>query len=159
MASVPTRDQWFEWSGLRQLGFPNLAGGRRRIWSSPQFLVQMNEMENWPLDRDRRAGPKQQVEYALQHFSEAKHPLQPDWHFKEKRASACSIYYLRTRDVRVFGFLLGRGEFCAVFAEPKSSLRKQTDYEAPFQEVIHFIRELKIPPPKCSKDAFDDIYR
>lgn len=159
MSSLPSRDRWLEWGGLSVADFPGLPAQRRRVWLAPKFVEQRVGMEDWPLDRDRFEGPKAQVDYVLQHYAEGARRFQEGFDYKKLRTAPFPIYELRTRDVRVFGFILGRGEFCAVATLPKSSLRGKGSYEAPIQDVIDFVSELKIPPPKYSKDQIDGIYR
>lgn len=159
MPSLPDRDQWLEWSGLKLAAFPNIEEPRRRIWFSPKFDEQLKAMGNWELDQDKEEGPKQQVEIALNNYAEGAHRLQDGWHYKALRPAPFPIYELRTRDVRIFGFLIGRGEFCAVIAARKADLRRRKDYEPMIQTVIDFVAGLTIPPPKYSKDTFDGIFR
>ena len=159
MQTVPTRDHWLDWAGLHIAEFPDLPMQRRRVWLSPHFVEQFDRMETWSKDQDLFEGPKAQVQYVLQHFAEGARRFQEGYDYTKLKLSSFPVYEFRTRDVRVFGFLLGRGEFCAILALPKSGLRKRSDYNWPIQFVINFKSELKIPPPKYSKERIDEIYR
>ena len=120
MQTVPTRDHWLDWAGLHIAEFPDLPMQRRRVWLSQHFVEQFDRMETWSKDQDFFEGPKAQVQYVLQHFAEGARRFQEGYDYTKLKLPSFPVYEFRTRDVRVFGFLLGRGEFCAILALPKS---------------------------------------
>ena len=159
MFSTPNHDSWLKFAGLAIADFPQLEAPRRRVWLASSFINQFKDMDSWSKDQDKVEGPKAQVQYILQHFAEGIRRLQDGFDYKLLQLSPLPVYELRTQDVRLFGFAIGRGEFCVVFACLKRILRNREDYNSLVAMVTQFVKNLKIPSPKFSKEPIHEIYR
>lgn len=156
---MANREEIFVRLGLRRAVFPGLVKSRRRIWVAPELMDHLSSESKLDWDQDEWESPNAQVKYILQHYAEGYFRLQAGWDHKKLRAIPVPVYELRTRDVRVFGFLLQRGEFCAVLAKPKKELRNRSDYDEPINSVVSFVTALGVPPPKFSKEPIDAIFQ
>lgn len=156
---LPKRERLYEYTGLKPVEFSNLKNCRRKVWLSAYFAEQFQEMDYWNLGLRRQESAKEQVSYILNFYAEGAHRLDDTFHYRALKGFDYPVYELKTQDIRIFGFLLRPGEFCAVLAKPKGDLLRYKLYEKPIKEVISFIEELLLPSPKFSKDRFDAIFK
>ncbi len=147
---------------LRRIQFPNVRTARRQVWYTAWFASAFTAMHNWPASRSAEANPRDQTAALLQDYIEGERLLVPDWDYKRLRTTPEPnppepVYALRTQDVRIFGAMLARGEFCACYIMPKSELREAAKYQPIIEHTREFIRNLGIPHPRFHKSQIDDV--
>ncbi len=162
MYGLPSRSEFLANTGmLEPIEFFGLALQRRRVWASAEFLMELEAMKQWPKDRDQYATPRQQVDAILREYVEGDRSFVDGYDFKRLRlspsSSAGAVYELRPRDLRIFGAMVAKGEFCAVRALPKSELKKPHLYQPHIEHVRKFINSLVIPPPRIHDSRVDDV--
>ncbi len=155
---VPDRSSWLHASAaLEPLEFEGLLRPRRRVWASAEFVLVFEAMRGWPMDRDGYESPRKQTEAMLREYSEGQRRMVDGYDFKRLRRPPEAVYEFRPRDVRIFGAMVSKGEFCAVAAMPKSELRNAQSYQPFIEKTVEFIRALAILPPRFHASRFDDV--
>lgn len=158
MHGWPTREEMLAATGkLHELEFGCCAVPRRKVWAASEFVSELDAMHSWPWDRDEFEPPRAQAKAILRQYVEGERRLVMDWDYKLLRNGSEPVYELRTRDVRIFGALVERGQFCTVRALPKSELRSRDSYQPHIDYVRSFVRSLAIPPPRFHQSRIDDV--
>ena len=151
-----TREDWYRFAGLLKVRTDRHIP-RRRIWLSDTFFRQFKE-KSYDFRKDRSEySPKSQIDGIFSIYMRGDLRLFENSNYKKLDPRYPNVYELKTHDFRIFGFLISKGEYCAVLLEEKRNLRNIKSYKAFIERTKIFIRDLKIPNPKVNKDEIDEI--
>jgi hypothetical protein len=160
-----SKSEWLRSAGLREY-LPDGDRGRprRQILLAPSACDEMTEMGHWPRDRDKDKSPGAQIRDLFDRFIEGRKSLSSRWDYKiepkPKERRKRFVYYLRTRDVRAFGFLSQKGEFVVVRIMLKKDAKKKGDEEVfnkRIGDVVQFVEQLPVPRPKVYDGEIYDV--
>lgn len=129
----------------------------RQFYGTPEFVKWLNDelpklASNWNLDED----PAQQMDNLLAEFISGG-PLEYDRRFKPwDKASEPGVWYLKTADLRIFGWFPRKDCFIATHADTAQRIKDHGLYAGYVGSVVRSRDALPLDEPKFINGANPD---